>query len=246
MSDQDQAQEGLTNPTPPVEPLSPNPEPDYTAVLREIKDSSGNQKYGSVEAVLASVPHSQQHIQTIENENKEMRERLAQVEAQNSVRDDILKELKKTQQAGTETSEPSTLDVDKLNEAVDQRVNALNEKKLLQARVDDMDRKLIEVHGTKEAAQKAVTLAAQSLGITVDELFRVGVTTSPALVYKALDLDKVIVNPPQSLSSGTTQTQGIPEPEQRKTSETLRKEFFEGKVDPDIQRIQEIRRGMGT
>jgi len=240
----------MTDPVTPVEapavpaqePASAPVQPDYTQVLQGIKDATGNPKYTSVEAALASVQPSQAHITTIESENKTLREENERIKAEQAAKDSILEEIKRTQQASTVTTEPPTLDVNALDEAVGKQMDARDQRKLLQDRVTEMDRKLTEVYGSKEAAQAAVSKAAAANGLSVQGLLELGATNSPAVVYKLMDIDKPNVTPPRSLSTGDIQTPGHQEPTARKTPSEMRRDFFKDEVDPDLSRAQALRR----
>ena len=245
MSDQDPNQEAPAVVPAPEPVVAPAVQPDYSQILQEIKDSSGKPKYSSVEAALTAVPHSQSHITTLEDENKTLRDENARIKAEQTVKDGILEEIRKTQPAPTETPEATAMDVKTLSDAVDERLNARDEQKLIEDRVAEMDRRLIEAHGTKEAAQAVVARAATALGVTVPDLLRIGVTSSPAVVYKLLDIDKLPTKTPQSISGGDIQPSGHEEPARRKTADELRRDFFSGTQDKDLSRVQQIRKELG-
>lgn len=70
-----------SQPTPPV--IDP---PNSPQLPDHLKDMIGEgKKYASVEKALESIPHAQTHIQRIEEENRAMRERMAELKAAEEV-----------------------------------------------------------------------------------------------------------------------------------------------------------------
>jgi len=109
---------------PTSEPAKSDVKPSMFSIPDTVKDLIGDgKKYSDIAKALESIPHAQSHIDTIQQENREMRERLRALEEQMNkakTAEEIINEMK-AQQGQTGNPSPS-LDKD----AVINLVRAVN------------------------------------------------------------------------------------------------------------------------
>ena len=206
MSDQD-VFNGTTNETPSQEapkaneiPATPNPPTD---LLASITDETGRQKYNSVEDALKALQHSQQYISTLENEGKQTRERLAQLEevvTRVTTVEDSVKELLTRRETPPETP-AVVVDENKVADLVRQTLTAEQKAARRLANKQTVSSKLIERFGDK--ANEAVIQKAAEMNVPAERLGELA-EDSPELVLKLFE-----VSAPTS-ANGPTHSVNLP------------------------------------
>jgi hypothetical protein len=142
-------------------------------------------KYRTQEDALKSIPHAQQHIQSLEKTLEELRSDLAQRETA----EEMLKKLKAGEGTGTTVQEPEDLAT-----LVDQRLSAREEQKQIESNLTKADQLWRERFGEKAGQEYQTRLA--ELGLSNDEAMGVA-RKSPAAFMKLMGAE------PTGTSSGT-------------------------------------------
>lgn len=192
MSDQDATifTEGSTAPTvnsdqsqtTPVQ-TAPDLNQVYSDQLAGIKNEAGEQKYKDVATAIAALQHSQDHVRNLEAENAKFK---AEGTKAASI-DEVLQQLKSTNNNQTEQTGSPELDVDQLQgitldtikryEA--QKQEASNQAKVVEA--------LTGKFQSADKAKEAYAAKAAELGMPVD-LFNKMAATSPKAVLNYFDV----------------------------------------------------------
>ena len=202
MSDQDASPtepvtEPVVEPTQPV--TAPSPTSDSTIsnpasspnpfedLLGKIKREDGTLKYNTVEDALTSVPASQAHIQTLENELQELRAK----DIKETSMADILEALKKDNPPTSEQV-PATSSPEQTEELVAQLVHSEIERRGAEdaafSNANTVVERLVKEFGSQEAAENAYLKAAQTLGINksfLDDTAR----QSPNALFQLMGLE---------------------------------------------------------
>lgn len=178
---------------------------DYSAVLSDIKDAQGNQKYSDVETALKSINFASEHIQTLEAENAQYKE--------NELKQDSAQDLIAQVQAANKpqtgaTDMPST---EAITAMVVNAIKADKQQTLAQTNQAKVVSILTEKFGDK--AEEQYRAKGQELGLgpqTLDDI----AGSSPEAVLAWFGTDKATTSPQQVQSTvvpNTFQTQNKPE-----------------------------------
>jgi len=152
-----------------------------TTVPPEVANLVGpGKKYATIEAALKSILPAQTHIGTIEQDNAELRKKVATLEAERKGVEDVLAEIKGGQEKTVTTeSNPDSI-AERVLDTLDKRKAEVSATQNLKASSDA----LVTKFGSKEAAQKALADKAEALGLTVPDLMRTAAKSPAAfLVY---------------------------------------------------------------
>jgi len=199
MSDNDNATIFNSTQQTPVEPAPTEQQPvqepvtqastvDYSAVLGDIKDAQGNQKYSDVETALKSINFASEHIQTLETENAQYKEnQLKQTSAQ-----DLVAQVQAANKPQTEvTNMPST---EAITAMVVNAIAADKQQTLAQSNQARVVSILTERFGDK--AEEQYRAKGQELGLGPQTLDNIA-GSSPEAVLAWFGSDKATANPPQ-------------------------------------------------
>lgn len=128
----------------------------YADLLNGITTEDGRPKYATVSDAINSIPHAQKHIQTLEAEMAEMRERYQAMEAQ------FQQQTKspEPQQSGIGEDQVAGL----VNQVLSQREQQAKQTQNINKVVETMTAKF----GSAEAADKAYRAKAEEMGINLD------------------------------------------------------------------------------
>lgn len=163
--------------TPAVKPEEPvDPNSLFADQLSGIVADDGRQKYADVKTALASIPHAQQHIQSLSDKIKELETDLAK---RNGM-EELMQSLQdKPNQQATETPSVAGLDeatVLQLIEATRQKERA---NETAAANANSVKQALAAKFGDK--AKEAFAQKAQELGMTVGTLTDLAKTSPKAV-----------------------------------------------------------------
>lgn len=120
-------------------------------------------KYATVEDALKSLPHKEQHISRIEQENADLRKKLAEELAKVK---DTLDELRG--QRDEPKDKKSELDPDALAKLIDSRLTAKTEEQKRKENEAKVINTLVERYGSVKAAEEAYVKKATELGLGVE------------------------------------------------------------------------------
>lgn len=132
----------------------------YADLLNTITTNDGRPKYATVSDAINSIPHAQQHIQTLEAEMAQMREQMKAMEEQRNTMAGHLDAA--TTQKGTE------FDPDQVAGLVDKVLSQREQQTTQQKNVQTTVSALTEKFGSTEAADRAYRAKADEMGISLD------------------------------------------------------------------------------
>jgi hypothetical protein len=141
-----------------IEPPKPPVLPDH---LKELVGEG--KKYASVEKALESIPHAQTHIQKLESELREIREKLAGAKATEEVYEAVEALLSQ----GPKTAAP-VLDESAIDSVLDRKLTEREQRLQAQRNVESVKNALKEKFGDK--AQEMYRKKAEELGVGVEFL----------------------------------------------------------------------------
>lgn len=160
-----------------------NTEPKFD-IPDTVKEFIGEgKKYASIEAALASIPHAQSHIATLEGEMGELREDLIK----RKTAEEILAEINKkpTEEQTIPQFDPSQLDA-----LIENKMAAKEQQVVRQANVSTVVDKFAEVYGDKAKAEEVYINKAKELGLSIDYLNNLA-ATSPKAVFELYGIKSV-------------------------------------------------------
>lgn len=189
---------GAPTETPPASPDTPTPtQPQLPPEVAEFIGEG--KKYASLEDALRSIPHAQKHIQTLEQEAKEIRERL---EAQ-----ETLKEMLEAVRSNTPQDppkSPTTPVIDPAN--LTQIVNQTIEQREAQNRAKANIATVVSTFQTKfgDKAEEVYEALAKENGLPLSSLNQLA-ATSPVALLRLAGLDHKQTPAPKMQSSVNTE-----------------------------------------
>lgn len=228
-------QQPAQEPTQVQEP-TPAPAPDYTELLSGVTNAEGKPKYSNVEDALKALPHANTHIQTLEEENRRLREAAEKVPAL----EDLVANMQTAQTPATSGEPPVSMEA--ITNIVQQTIQQRETEATVQQNQSTVADELSKVFGEK--AEELYIEKSKELGIDPDTLNALA-GKSPAAVLSWFDLKgqkpptktETSVNPEAVLNNGTQQ----PAPKRSvmgsSSSETVVSEWqrIKAEVEADIQ-----------
>ena len=180
------------------------PQPTSPTLPAEVAAFVGEgRKYATVEAALASVPHAQQHISSLETENQRMKQEIAELQGKLEAAtrlEDVVASLSKTQQP-EEQPIPTGLDEEGVLKLLEQR----EAQRLAQANQMAVTDALITKFGDAAKATEALKAKAQEFGVEFD-FMKTLAASSPKAVLSYFD-----INDTQQPASVSPQYQPVPQ-----------------------------------
>lgn len=126
-------------------------------------------KYKSPDDALASIPHAQKHISTIEAENLELKRQIDELSTKGGSIDKVLELLQQREQSSSQDSATAgTIDEDALSRMVEQVVDKRSVEQKRKDNLDKAETTARQLFGDKAA--NVVSEKAKSLGVNVDFL----------------------------------------------------------------------------
>lgn len=166
------------------------PQDAFGDKLASITNADGSPKYTDVAQALDSIPHAQEHIQTIEGENATLKSELAKAQA--------AKEL--LEKAAGNTNPANTgLTAEEVAKITQQTLQDNAETSRKADNVNSVNAKFSELYGNK-AADQMKALAADS-GMTVDAIKELA-EKSPLAVYRMAGIDSQSKPTPKTPGDG--------------------------------------------
>ncbi|MEE8598847.1 MAG: hypothetical protein V3S69_04955 [Dehalococcoidales bacterium] len=165
----------------------------FADLLSGITNEDGTQKYTDVANALTSIPHAQTHINTIESDNAELKDKLAEaLAAQELLRKSVSKQ-----------PEQKPLSQEALLQAIDGVLDAKSEKALKASNLDSVGKIFSDTYGDK--AKDELKALAVANGVGLDFIKQLS-ETSPKVVLKLAGLSDTAVRRSEK-SSGTVNTE---------------------------------------
>ena len=158
-------------------------------------------KYATVEAALASIPHAQSHISTLETENAAMKE---SVTASKSVKE-LIDDLRSTT---TSEETPSKVEVNQTDIAaiVAQELQKADKNKTKKQNQTTVAQKFKEKFGEK--GEEKYNKLANDSGLSIADL-NILASTSPSAIFKMAGLDNAGTKDIPPTTGGTVNTQAL-------------------------------------
>ncbi len=151
-----------------VEPPASNPLPDeVTGLIGEGK------KYSTTEEALKALYHSQNHISTIEDENRKMREQIKEQESKREF-------LDKLKASSSEGEANPNLDPNSINQMINENLSQREQQKKLTDNMQSVDNQMKQMYGSK--AQEVLVAKATDLGMTIDQMANVAANSPSAFL----------------------------------------------------------------
>lgn len=183
--------------TPPVSsPATLSLPPELTELVGTGK------KYATAEAALASIPHAQKHISTLEQENAAIK---AELEKRRTT-EELLVELRSTGIPQTSTNVPAGLDQATVEQLIARTLETKEAQKVAQQNINAITSTFKDKFGDK-AEEVFIALAKES-GMSVQYLNNLA-ATSPNAVLKLAGISNKPVVSNVSKSSGSINTAGF-------------------------------------
>lgn len=188
------------------QPQTTDPNSMFADQLAAVKTDDGRQKYADVPTALASIPHAQDHIKQLTEQNKMLEEELAKRQGM----EEVMQRLESNQQV---VEQPSNAGLDETSAA--QLVERMLAQKEQEAKAlsnqQEVVSKLKEQYGDK--AEEVYNKKAAELGMTPAQLNQLAVSApKAALAYFDIKPNPV-QNPtvPSSVNTATLQPHKQPE-----------------------------------
>jgi hypothetical protein len=165
-------------------------------LLSTITDETGNPKYADVATALQSIPEAQSFIETLKQENKELRDVKAKTEAAEAIRG---KEQPKAEAA---------FSTEELVKVIDQVMDTRSTQEREKDNLSTVNKKFVEVYGDK--AQQKMQSLAQENGVSLDFVQQMA-KTSPMAVFRLSGIQNQEQGTP-SKSTSTINTEAFTTP----------------------------------
>jgi hypothetical protein len=190
----------------------------------EAQDLVGEgKKYSNAEEALKSVPHAQNHIQTLESELAELKNELTK----RKTTQELLDEIKSGVKPAEHTTQEGGLNQDTIMELVNNTLKQNEQKKTAQTNASQVASKFSEKYGSN--AESVYNSLAKDLNLSPQKLNELA-ATSPNLVLRLADLEPN-VKTNVSKSSGSVNTEALA---QNKTPQELSARVPKGAKTQDL------------
>lgn len=152
-----------------------------TTTLAEIVNERGEQKYNTVEDAIKALKASQEHISTLERENKEYKDKVQEA----TTMEDILAQLDSTKNSSDDNQ--NNLSMEDVKKLVSQTLEETENIKTAKQNQETVVASLIQVYGDK--AEEQYYSKAEELGLSVEEMDRLA-ARSPVAVLQYFNVQK--------------------------------------------------------
>lgn len=200
MSDQDESIFNEVTPQDLGEQSLPK-EKSYEDLLATIRKEDGSLKYSNIESAIASIPHAQKHIATLEQELRELR---VELESRKTT-EELLENFKPTVENSEKPSAPS-IDLKEIESILERKLTQKEQEKVLRNNIDTVRNAISEVYGEK--ADEIYRNAAKEANLSLSEMNRLA-ASSPNAVFKLIGLDKKSVQAPIRTSNSSINTDAL-------------------------------------
>lgn len=190
-----------TNPVAPEATEQPNNlDQQFADLLTGIKNSTGEQKYNSVEAALSSVAPAQTHISNIEDENKDLRGQLEDIRQDLATRKTV-EELLQSGTDYTQETQSQGIDPNQLGDLVGQYVNQIEAKKTFETNAEKFISDLRGKYG--ESSMDVLNQVSVDSGLSREELLELA-AKKPLAARKLAGFDQKQTAPTRTTGSVNT------------------------------------------
>lgn len=184
--------------------------PDLNAVFNDhlstIVDDKGEPKYKDVFTALEALKHTQDHIKTLENENKQYRESKTEETTLTEALDKI------SAKREPEPTKSEVIDAEQLKGMTFEAIQEYERTKQRESNLNSVSDALVKQYGDADKAKQAYAAKAEELGIDEDTLKELSAKSPKA----ALQYFNTSISTPNTLKSSIN-SQAIPSP----TKETI-------------------------
>jgi hypothetical protein len=170
-------------------------------------------KYSTVELALAALGPSQTHIQKIEEENRQLREKAAQAVDSSKLYETVQELLKKERT----TSDSAPLDVGSVEALLDRKLTERENRIVQDNNATSVKAALIKKYGSKEKAQEYFTQRSEELGVNLTSMSK----TSPRAALELLGIKGDSTPTTTASSRGSMNTEAFKPTEGSKTVKTV-------------------------
>lgn len=158
-----------------------NTQPDINAIfseqLNKIVNEKGERKYKDVFTALESITYKEDHIKTLEEELKSLREKATQ----DDTIEKALAKLSATKESGTTKSE-EVFDAEKIERTVETVLTKKQQEQQKALNKSTVSSELVKMYGDKEKAKKAYEDKARELGMDLGSLISLAETSPKAVI----------------------------------------------------------------
>lgn len=189
----------------PVEPTTQEAQQNDTQakpfeIPTEAQEFVGEgKKYKSAEDALKSVPHAQEHIQTLESELAQMKEELSK----RKTTEELLDEIKSGIQPQEATTSQGEINQDRIMDLVNSTIAQREQQSVAQTNARSVADKFTEKYGSE--AEAVYNNLAKESGMSLDQLHNLS-ATSPSAVLKLAGFDNKPTNVAKPQSTVNTET----------------------------------------
>ena len=156
-------------------------------------------KYKSAEDALRSVPHAQEHIQTLETEMAQLKEELSK----RRTTEELLDEIKSGIQPQEATTSQGEINQDRIMDLVNATIAQREQQTKAQTNAKTVADKFTEKYGSQ--AESVYNSLAKEAGMTLDQLHTLS-ATSPNVVLKLAGFDNKPTSVAKPQSTVNTET----------------------------------------
>lgn len=160
-----------------VQEKTPDLDSIFKDKLEAIKGVNGEQKYKDVMTALDALKHTQDHVKTLEDENKALRES----KTQSDTIEEALKRLS-AKDTPTEKTNSEEIDAEKIKSLTAETIKELDAAKKRETNKDEVSKALIAKYGSSEKAKEVYLDKAKELGVSVDMLKSLAETSPKAVM----------------------------------------------------------------
>lgn len=175
------------------------PQPQVPAAVAELVGPG--KKYATVEKALEALAHAQNHIQTIESENGQLRSKVDGVVSKEELYNTVQELLKAERQTAT----PATVDEAAIAAMLDRRLTERELQATAKHNTEVVKKAMVDKFADK--ADEIYKARAQELGLSLGELNAM-IGKSPVAALKLLGLDEVKRGTPAT-TRGTLNTESF-------------------------------------
>lgn len=200
--------------------------------LAAITNEDGVPKYRDLSQQLEAHAHAEKHIKTLEQELKELREKMQEQETMQEALNNI------SAKKEPEATKSEGIDAESLKGMTLEAIKEYERSKVVEANKKSVSDSLIQKFGDKEKAKKAYVDKAEELGISVDTLVELA-AQSPKAVLSYFGASSSSPNP--SSIKGSINTQSLKEQPKDTTDYTAR--YFKT-PNPSISKWREAGEGL--
>ena len=177
-------------------PITPNIPPELEGLVGDDK------KYKSVSDAMKAIPHAQQHISTLEEENARMKEDLSK----RKTAEELLEDIRNSNQPVTQTASPASIDTNTISDIVKQQLANTKTEEIQASNTTSVVSAFRENFGEK--AEELYNKIADDNGMTLQEINLLSMKNPKVVLHLAGITHKQ--NKTSAIFSSDVNTQALP------------------------------------